>query len=117
MSRRGKLFLEDILECMEKIEQYISGLDFEGFNQNQLIIDAVVRNLEVIGEAARNVPEDVRQIDPKIPWKSMIGLRNILIHEYFGIDEQIVWQIVTVNIRDTKPLIEELLNKYEKAAE
>nr|WP_281248203.1 HepT-like ribonuclease domain-containing protein [Seinonella peptonophila] len=76
-------------------------------------MDAVVRNLEVIGEASKYIPEEIRQKYPQVPWKSMIGLRNILIHEYFGIDEQIIWEIVSQDFRETKPLIENILVKVK----
>lgn len=114
MSRHGLLYLEDILKCMNMIESYTHGLSFEDFNENQLVIDAVVRNLEVIGEASKFVSEDIKQRYSDVPWKSMIGLRNILIHEYFGIDEQIIWQIITSDFRKNKPIIEQIIKEQSK---
>lgn len=108
------LYLEDILECMNKIEKYISGLNFEQFDENQLIIDAVIRNLEIIGEASKFITEEIRLKYPSVPWKSMVGLRNILIHEYFGVDEQIIWEIVSKDFKETKPIIESILHEYDK---
>ncbi|MNJ76878.1 hypothetical protein D3C77_742600 [compost metagenome] len=70
-----------------------------------MLLDAVVRNLEIIGEAARNVNDEVKMKYQEIPWRNMIGLRNILIHEYFGIDESIVWEVATRNLREIKPII------------
>lgn len=67
----------------------------------------------MIGEASKYIPEEIRQKYPQVPWKSMIGLRNILIHEYFGIDEQIIWEIVSQDFRETKPLIENILVKVK----
>ncbi|WP_322787882.1 HepT-like ribonuclease domain-containing protein [Salibacterium qingdaonense] len=106
------LFITDS-GCINKIENYTTGLSFEEFDQNQLLIDAVLRNLEVIGEAAKHVPSEIRQKYSLIPWKNIIGLRNILIHEYFGIDEQIVWEVVTVDLKNTKPLIEQMMRELQ----
>jgi uncharacterized protein with HEPN domain len=82
MKRRDyKLFVEDALEAMNKIERYVKGLTYETFVKNEMAVDAVIRNLEIIGEASSNIPEDVREKYPDIPWKRMIELRNIAIHE------------------------------------
>ncbi|MGG6310315.1 HepT-like ribonuclease domain-containing protein [Paenibacillus macerans] len=78
-------------------------VEYEGFLTNQMLLDAVIRNLEIIGEAARNLSDDVRMKYKEIPWRNMIGLRNILIHEYFGIDESIVWEVATRNLKEIKP--------------
>ncbi|MCK4491041.1 MAG: DUF86 domain-containing protein [Candidatus Altiarchaeales archaeon] len=69
--RNHKLFIEDILECIDKIELYIKDLNYEKFSENNMIVDAVIRNLEVIGEASRNIPENIRENYPNIPWKRM----------------------------------------------
>jgi hypothetical protein len=107
--RRFKLFLEDIIQSIEKIEEYISGLSYKDFVERGLIIDAVVRNLEIIGEASKRIPINIRESYSEIPWRRMIGLRNIVTHEYFGIDLNIIWTIVTVNLPETKPMIEAIL--------
>lgn len=70
-----------------------------------MLLDAVIRNLEIIGEAARNLSDEVKMKYPEVPWKNMIGLRNVLIHEYFGIDESIVWEVATRNLKEVKPII------------
>ncbi|MDB5055280.1 MAG: hypothetical protein JWM44_3330 [Bacilli bacterium] len=88
---------------MNRIDTYIFGVEYDSFLSNQMLIDAVIRNLEVIGEAARNVSDEIRNKYPKIPWRNMIGLRNILIHQYFGVDESIVWEIITVNLLVSRP--------------
>jgi len=74
-----------------------------------LTVDAVLRNLEIVGEASRNIPPEIRSGYPDIPWGRMMGLRNIVSHEYFGIDLSIIWQIITVNLPETKPLIEKMI--------
>ena len=110
--RTGKLFVEDILEAIDKIKRHIEGLTYETFVKNELVIDAVIRNLEIIGEASRNLSEDVRKKYPEIPWGRMIGLRNIIIHEYFGVDLAIIWEIITKNLPETKPKIVAMLKKF-----
>ncbi len=108
--RTYRLFIEDILEAIEKIERYLEGLAYEAFVKNEMVVDAVIRNLEIIGEASRNIPEEVRDIYPDIPWKRMIGLRNIVVHEYFGVDLSIIWDIINRNLPETKPEITAMLN-------
>jgi uncharacterized protein with HEPN domain len=110
MSERSyKLFVEDILEAMDKIDRYTEGLTSDSFAESEMVIDAVVRNLEVIGEASRYIPEDVRDKYPDIPWKRMVGLRNIVIHQYFGVDLSIVWEVVSRNLPETRPTLVEML--------
>ncbi len=113
MKRGDILFIEDILECMQKIETYISELNYQSFIENQMAQDAVIRNLEVMGEAATKISNEVKLNYSEVPWKQMSGLRNILIHEYFGIDLEIIWHIVNVNLKDTKPLIKKILCRYK----
>ena len=108
-TRSYRMFVEDILGAMEKIERYIEGLTYETFVENEMVVDAVIRNLEIVGEASGNLPEDVREKYPDISWKRMIGLRNIAIHEYFGIDLGIIWEIATRNLPGTKRMIAEML--------
>ncbi len=104
-----KLFVEDMLEAMNKIERYTKGMSSNEFEGSEVVVDAVIRNLEVIGEAAKNIPEEIKEKYPDIPWNRIIGLRNIAIHEYFGIDLNIIWEIVTNNLPETKPKIESML--------
>ncbi len=104
--RKYRLYIEDILESIRKIERYIENLNYKEFEKNELIVDAVIRNLEIIGEASKNIPHNIRNKYTDIPWKRMIGLRNIATHEYFGIDLSIIWEIITVNLPETKPKIE-----------
>lgn len=94
MPRDYRVYLEDILEAIQKIHKYTRGLSLETFSGDSKTQDAVVRNLEVIGEAIKKVPDEVRSGYPHVDWKKIAGLRDILIHEYFGIDVEIVWDIV-----------------------
>lgn len=110
--RRVRLFIEDMLEAISKVEQFTQGSHEEGFERNALVSSAVIRQLEVLGEAAANVPETVRADYPDIPWRRIVGLRNMLIHVYFQVDLSIIWQIITVNLPETKEQLEEMLKKF-----
>jgi len=104
MSKRDlRLFLMEILEAIEKIERYIDSLSFEDFVKNEMVVDAVIRNLEIVGEAARNIPEEVRSKYSDIPWKRVVGFRNIVIHGYFDVDLEIVWVIAKERLPELKP--------------
>lgn len=106
MKRSYRMFLEDILGSIDKIGKYVRRLDYEDFIRDNKTLDAVIRNLEIIGEASKNISDDIRNEYKNIPWKRMIGLRNITTHEYFGIDLSIIWEIITVNLPETKSKIE-----------
>jgi len=103
-------FLEDILICCQKIEKYTKGKDYAEFTKEEIIIDAVVRNLEIIGEATKKIPVSLRKKYNQIEWKKIAGLRDILIHDYFGINYKILWDIVKNKI----PLLKEQINEIIK---
>ena len=86
-----RLFLLDILDAIDKTERYTEGMSFEEFEENDMAADAVVRNLEIIGEAARQLPVDQRDQYPHVDWVAVVGFRNIVIHEYFDVDLEIVY--------------------------
>ncbi len=98
MSRDYRLYLEDMLECSRKVTRYTHGMSFEQFLADERTFDAVLRNLEVIGEAARNVPDEVKDRYPGTPWARATGLRNIVAHKYFGADPEILWDVVSNHI-------------------
>ena len=113
MSTKGRkygFYLEDMLLAMQRIEEYIGELEFIRFKQNYMIVDAVIRNFEIIGEAAKHIPDELLQKYPQIPWKKMYGLRNVITHEYFGIDYEMIWEIakndLPQNLIDLRQLIE-----------
>lgn len=88
--RDWRLFVDDMLEAITKINRYTTGTSFEGFSQDERTIDAVVRNLEIIGEAARRIPDQVKAESPEIDWQAINGLRNRIAHEYFGLSLSVV---------------------------
>ena len=95
MSRRDPLLiLEDIKLAIQKIGRYTSQMDHDAFLRDELVIDGVARNLEIIGEAARQLPDDFRRTYPQIPWTQIAGLRNRIVHDYFGLDLEIIWEII-----------------------
>ena len=104
--RRDLLFLKDIINAINKIFNYTEKMTKEEFKNDDLTIDAVLRNIEIIGEEANNLSEEIYNENKHVPWGKMIGLRNIVIHEYFGVDLNIIWHVITVNLPETKPKIE-----------
>lgn len=117
MTRDYRLYIDDILEAIRKIEKYTEGLTLEDFVRDDKSIDAVVRNFEIIGEAVKHIPEDIREKYPNIPWKMMAAMRDKLIHEYFGIKYDVVWNTIKKRLPEVKPLIEEVLRKMNKDME
>ena len=113
MPREYKAYLKDILESIRKIENY-TNISFDDFVANELIKDGVVRNLEVIGEAVKNIPEDIKSKKLEVEWKKIAGLRDILIHAYFGIDEDIVWDAVKNKLPGLKEKIIEMLSEIDE---
>jgi uncharacterized protein with HEPN domain len=97
-NRPADLLLDDIRESIAKIERYTSGLDQTGFEADDKSVDAVVRNLEIIGEAARQMPEEFTRRNPQIEWRKIAGLRNRIVHDYFGLDLEIIWQIIRYDL-------------------
>src|SRR3989338_4430252 len=94
-SKRDKnLYLVDIKECIRNIESYTKDLTFEKFKNNKMAVDAVVRNLEIIGEAANNLSDEIKRKSKDIEWSEIVCMRNIIIHEYFGVDLEIIWTAI-----------------------
>ena len=105
MSREYRLFLEDMRTACEKIVRFSQGLTSAEFLADAKTHDAVMRNLEIIGEAAKHIPEEVRKRNPSVPWRKISGFRDVAAHEYFGIDVDVVWNLI---IHEVPILLEEL---------
>ena len=104
-------FLKDILDAMEEAESFIKEMTFEEFARDKKTIYAVIRALEIIGEAVKHIPDNIRRTYPEIPWRDIGGMRDVLIHDYFGVDLQTVWETVKIEIPRTKPSIQRVLRE------
>ena len=111
MKRDEGVFLEDIYESVEKIMLYTKELDEQDFYESTEKQDAVIRRLEIIGEAAKKISQQTRDAYPNIPWKEMSGMRDVLIHEYFGVSPSIVWNVIRNELNHLLPTLKEILEK------
>ncbi len=106
--------LRDVLEAIERIDRYTSQ-GREKFDRDELVQSWVVRHLQIIGEALRSVPEEVRILAPEIPWRKIVGARHILVHDYFGIDLDVVWNVVERELPELRRQIGLLLSRLESS--
>jgi uncharacterized protein with HEPN domain len=109
MPRDHKLYLGDLLEASERIQEYTKNMSLSDFERSNITIDAVVRNLEVIGEAAGKLPPEIKARSPEIEWPKIVAVRNILGHEYFGVNTKIVWDVVQKKFRPINDACRKLL--------
>ena len=110
MLRDYRAYLDDVLEAIGNIEAFTAGLDYDGFVRDTKTVHAVIRDLEVVGEAVKKLPDDVRARRPDIEWKRIAGLRDVLIHDYFGIDHEIIWDVVQNKLPPLRSAIQDLLD-------
>ena len=96
--RAWEFRVADIVDSIEKILNYTAGMSFEQFRKDSKTIDAVIRNFTIIGEAARHIPDEIVQSHPEIPWREMADLRNIIVHEYSGVNEKIIWETIQTDL-------------------
>lgn len=107
--RDWKFRLEDIDEAIDLIFQYTNGLNYNSWKEDRKTIDAVIRNLEIIGEAATHIPSEILEKYADIPWAQMKGIRNVLVHEYFGVDVEVLWRTIKEDLPSLKNNIQQLL--------
>lgn len=111
--RTPALYIKDILESMNLIDQFVAGMELEDFKKDIKTSDAVIKRFENIGEATKNIPEEIKAGYPDIPWKEMAGMRDKLVHFYFGVKHELVWTAVKNRIPAIRLVIEKLLNDLE----
>jgi uncharacterized protein with HEPN domain len=111
MSKDENVYLRHIQDSIEKIESYVSGVEKDEFFENSMVQDAVMRQLEIIGEAAKRISESARAKEPDIPWNSIAGMRDKLIHDYFGVDLSTVWVTVKEDLDPLKQAVQRMLGE------
>lgn len=109
MKKDDTVYLKHMRDAIQRAERHLTGVAWEQFRQSEIVQDAVIRQLEIIGEATRNISEDFRRAHPYVPWSQIIGLRNRLVHAYFAVDLTIVWEIVQIDLPPLKEQIERML--------
>lgn len=112
-NREYRDYIQDIIGSINEIECFTRGISFKEFTGDRKTFNAVIRSIEVIGEASKKIPKNLREKFPTIPWKKMSGMRDKMIHEYFGIDEEILWKAAKDEIPPLKPLIQNVLKTIE----
>jgi uncharacterized protein with HEPN domain len=112
-----RLFLMDIIEAIENIMEYTHGMDYEDFIKDKKTMDAVIRNLEIVGEAVKSMPEEIKKDYPEVDWKEIAGMRDKLIHEYFGVSYQIVWETIKGDLPAFEYQIERILEDIAQQKE
>ena len=113
MKREYKLFIQDIKECIEQIDEFLGNMTLEEFKADEKTSSAVVRKIEIIGEATKNVPKEIRQKYKELPWSDMARMRDKIIHSYFVVDYEVVWKTIKERLPEIKPRIDTILKELE----
>ncbi len=116
MPRDYLLYLEDILTALDRIDRYTQGLSLEAFRADEMRIDAVVRNLETLGEAVKHLPASVRDLSPDTPWAQIAGLRDVLAHASFSVNLTLIWDVITHESMALRPVVERIKVHLESTA-
>jgi len=114
MKREIGDYIEDIIKAMNAAMEFVNDMSYDEFVKDTKTMYATIRSLEVIGEAIKNIPDDVRKIYPEIPWRKMAGMRDKVIHEYFGVRLERIWETIKKDIPYLKPLFEKILRDLEE---
>ena len=107
MKKDPRVFIEHILECIELIEKYLLERSIDDFLASTQLQDAVIRRIEIIGEATKKLPQDFKERYPDVPWKEMAGMRDIIVHEYFGVDLKLTWRVASEDLGTLKSKLQE----------
>lgn len=111
--RDYRLFIKDIISAIESIEKFVEGMNFDEFTNDDKTSSAVIRKLEIIGEAAKNIPNFLKDKYKDIPWKNIAGMRDRLIHGYFGVDHKLVWEAIKIEIPKLKDVVKKISDEIK----
>jgi uncharacterized protein with HEPN domain len=113
VSKDPAVYLSHILECIDLVETYIAGMSPGEFEKNQQVQDAVLRRIEIIGEAVKNLPEDLRGDNPQVPWRQIAGTRDKVIHDYLGVDVELIWNEARILLPELRAQVRVILSSLE----